>query len=253
MDKMKIGIIGGGASGLFAATLLKDIADVCIFEKNDKLGKKILASGNGKCNFSNVNSLDNKYNDEFANEVISKFTIQNTLDKFSKMGLIYKNDDQGRCYPVSECASSVLDCLKMKLNNVDIMLESTVQNVIACGGKFKIIYDGGKEKMFDYIVCCSGSLASNLGNEKAYSYLSGLGVKINELKPSLAPVIVKENVKSLSGVRVKCKVSLVNDKNSVVYSEFGEVIFKDFEATLDAIGLTSGDLRDKFIEEKDAL
>ena len=225
---MSVAIIGGGASGLFVAALLNNInEDIFLFEKNDKLGKKILASGNGKCNFSNINSLDGKYNDEFANDVIDKFTVQKTLDQFSKIGLIYKSDDQGRCYPVSECASSVLDCLKMNLNNVNIMLESVVRNIVPEGNGCKVVYNDGKEKMFDYVVCCSGSLASNLGSEKSYSYLNNLDIDIIPFKSSLTPIIVKENVKILSGVRIKCKVQLVNENNCVLYSEYGEVIFKD--------------------------
>lgn len=228
MGNVSIAVIGGGSSGLFVSALLNNSnADIFLFEKNDKLGKKILASGNGKCNFSNINSLVGKYNDEFANGIVDKFTVENTLNQFSKMGLIYKSDDQGRCYPVSECASSVLDCLKMNLNNVNIMLESVVRNIVPVDNRYKVICSNGKEKLFDYVVCCSGSLASNLGSEKAYSYLNGLNINITPIKASLTPVIVKENVKLLSGVRIKCKVQLVNENNCVLYSEDGEVIFKD--------------------------
>ena len=225
---MKVAVIGGGASGLFVSALLnKSGVDVFLIEKNDKLGKKILASGNGKCNFSNISDLEGKYNNAFANEIISQFTVKDTLNEFSKMGLIYKSDDQGRCYPVSECAGSVLDCLKMNLNGVNIALGCIVKNVECDSNACKLTYNNGKTEVFDYVVCCSGSLASNLGSENSHLYLNNLNVEFNALKASLVPLKVKENVRSLSGVRVKCLVKLIDENNCVLYRENGEVIFKD--------------------------
>lgn len=227
MFKPKIAIIGGGSSGLFLASLLSDApVDIYLFEKNNKLGKKILASGNGKCNFSNVNNLDDKYNNQFANSVINRFDVNTTLQFFRNMGLIYKNDDQGRCYPVSECASSVLDCLKLNLNNINILLDTEVKNIVPFNNKYRLEY-GDASDVFDYIVCCSGSLASNLGSEKAYKYLDALNLKQTPLKASLAPVIVEENISNLKGVRVKCRLDLLDEYNQVCYSENGEILFKE--------------------------
>ena len=227
MSKCKIAIIGGGASGLFVASLLSDSgAELTIYEKNNKLGKKILASGNGKCNFTNVENFDGKYNNKFAYEIISKFNVDKTLGVFSKLGLIYKSDSQGRCYPISETANSVLDCLKSKLGKTRILLEKTVEKIIKEDNKVAVICDNKKE-IYDYVVCCSGSSASNLGNEKAYSYLKEYNVNFSDIRASLVPVVVKEKVKELSGVRVKCEVKLINDVNDIVYFENGEVLFKD--------------------------
>ena len=223
---MKVALIGGGASGLFAAGILNENGvQVTIFEKNNKLGKKILASGNGKCNFSNISDLKDKYNNIIANDIIEQFTTEDTLKEFSKMGLIYKHDDQGRCYPVSETASSVLDCLKGKLNGVDIRLETIVEKIEVINNK-PFVFTNEKKEEYDYVIFCTGSSASNLGSEKAYSYLNNLGIKLNPNRASLAPVIVKENVKELSGVRIKCLVKLIDDNNGV-YQEDGEVLFKD--------------------------
>ena len=228
MSKIRIAIIGGGASGLFAAAMLNDVgADVVVFEKNNKLGKKILASGNGKCNFTNTNCDNDCYNHTLASTVIEKFTVEDTLKEFSKMGLIYKTDDSGRCYPVSECAISVLDCLKGSIGNVVIKLDCAVQSVAFEKNKIELIYNATYKEQFDYLICCSGSLASNLGSDKAYSYLKHLNLSFNEIKPSLVPVVLKENVSGMSGVRVKCIASLIDKNNKVVYSEKGEIIFKD--------------------------
>lgn len=227
MKKKRIAIIGGGCSGLFLANLLdNELVEIFLIEKNNKLGKKILASGNGKCNFSNVGDLKDKYNNNFAHTIIDKFSVDKTLNEFSKMGLVYKADDMGRCYPVSECSSSVLDCLKKGLEKVRILLDSEVKN-ISCIGKEYVVTIGNEEMFFDYVVCCSGSLASNLGSSKAYSYLNNMGLKMVEISPSLVPVLVKEKIASLKGVRVKCLVKLIDQFSNVVYSEFGEVMFKE--------------------------
>lgn len=227
MNKPKIAIIGGGSSGLFLANLLrKTSADVYILEKNNKLGKKILASGNGKCNFSNVYDFKNKYNDVFANKIVEKYTVSETLKTFKNNGLIYKNDELGRCYPVSECASSVLDCLKKGLQYTHILLETEVKNIVKENNRYYVEYKTGGE-LFDYVVCCSGSMASNLGSIKAYDYLKQLNVGISNLKASLAPVIVYEDLSLLKGVRVKCNVKLLDEQGCVCYDENGEILFKE--------------------------
>ena len=227
MNKPKIAIIGGGSSGLFLANLLsKEVADVYILEKNNKLGKKILASGNGKCNFSNVYDLKNKYNNILANKIIEKYSVAETLENFKNNGLIYKNDELGRCYPVSECASSVLDCLKKSLQHSHILLETEVKNIVKKNNRYYVEYKTGGE-FFDYVVCCSGSMASNLGSSKAYDYLRQLNVEISDLKASLTPVIVSEDLSLLKGVRVKCNVKLLDKQGCVCYYENGEILFKE--------------------------
>ena len=142
------------------------------------------------------------------------------------MGLIYKSDDQGRCYPVSECATSVLDCLKQGLKKTNILLDCEVKSVDKSNKGYILNYNQTRE-YFDYVVCCSGSLSSNLGSSKAYEYLKKLDIDIKDLSPSLVPVKVKENIKSLKGVRVKCLLKLVDEYNNVIYEENGEVLFKD--------------------------
>lgn len=227
MKKVKIAIVGGGSVGLFISNLLleHDECDVSIFEKNNKLGKKILASGNGKCNFTNVGDYKDKYNNEFANYIVNKFNVKKTLEVFSNNGLIYKKDSQNRCYPVSESSNSVLDVLKQGLKKANIYLDSEVRNIYKKENSYLIEFNDKKEK-FDYVVCCSGSAASNLGSNKAYDYLEKLNIKMEKIKGSLAPVIVKENIGSLKGVRIKCLIKLF-DGNDCIYLEDGEVMFKD--------------------------
>ena len=227
MKKSKVAIIGAGCSGLLLANLLaNEPVDVFVFEKNNKLGKKILASGNGKCNFTNSNSFENKYNNQFANQIINRFSVNKTLEVFASMGLLYKSDTQGRCYPLSESAVSVLDCLKLNLNKTHILVEKEIMDIIKMDEGY-LVKGNEINEVFDYVVCCSGSAASNLGSLKAYQYLKTLDLKINKLKSSLTPVKVKENVKQLKGLRVKCLAKLVSDDGGIVYEENGEVLFKE--------------------------
>lgn len=227
MDKKRIAIIGGGACGLFTAAMLNnENAEVVVLEKNSKLGKKILASGNGKCNFTNIREIIDQYNNSFANDIINKFNVEKTLKQFSKMGLIYKHDDQGRCYPVSECSSSVLDCLKLSIFNAKIKLDCLVEDIFVKKDKCIVKYNGNEE-FFDYVVCCSGNVVSNLGSYKAINYLQTLNLEKSDLKCSLAPLVLNDDVKSLAGVRVKCEVKLLGSKDNLIYKEKGEIIFKE--------------------------
>lgn len=227
MSKYRVAIIGGGATGLLLANLLfNEKFDIYIIEKNNKLGKKILASGNGKCNFTNINIKDSNYNNDLAFKIVNKYNSDKTIALFKKLGMLSKTDEEGRCYPYSESSSTVLDCLKQNLNYVKFMLDTEVKYIEKENNKYKLLCN--KEYIaFDYVVCCSGSLASNLGSEKAYNYLASLNIKTTDLKPSLVPLLVKENVFDLKGVRLKCKIILKNSSNGIVYEEKGEVMFKE--------------------------
>lgn len=220
-----VAIIGGGACGLLLANLLNNDYSVTLIEKNNKLGKKILASGNGKCNFTNVESYENKYNNDFAYNVVKSFDNVYTREYFSSLGLAYRIDDEGRAYPLSESSNTFLNVLKKGLKGVRILLDSKVVRLESNENGVDVYYNDVVES-FDYVVCCSGSSASNLGSEYAYNYLKNYGVEFSETNSSLTPVIVKENLSLLNGVRVKCLVKLFKNDEEV-YSEKGEVLFKE--------------------------
>lgn len=221
----KVAIIGGGACGLLLANLLGNDYQVTLFEKNSKLGKKILASGNGKCNFTNVGDYQNKYNNEFAMKIVNDFDNEKTRAYLSNHGLVYRIDEENRAYPLSESSLTFLNVLKSGLKYTRILLDSKVTNVRNAPNGLEVECNGDVEN-FDYVVCASGSNASNLGSEYAYSYLSGLDVELTELTPSLVPIGVKQNLSIINGVRVKCLVRLFKN-NAEIYREKGEVLFKD--------------------------
>ena len=126
---MKVVVIGGGASGMMAAIAAAGAgARVTILEQNGELGKKILSTGNGKCNFTNIRQMPGAYRGEhpdFAMEVISRFPVPETIRFFLEMGLYSKNRD-GYLYPHSEQAQAVRDVLVMELKRLQVKVETNV-------------------------------------------------------------------------------------------------------------------------------
>ena len=218
---MKVGIIGGGACGLLLATILeKNNIDYTIFN-NGKIGRKILASGNGRCNISNI-----RYDSSFYhNNPFSYIVKENQgilFDYFKDLKLYTFSDDEGRMYPISESSQSVLNILLNNINGKIIDLE--VKTINKKNNKFYV----NNEYTFDYIVCATGSFASYIMSKRSdyNSYLDSLDVKTTRLIPSLVGFKVRENVKNISGVRAKAMVKLLQN-STLVHSEFGEVNFKD--------------------------
>ena len=109
MHQKRVIIVGGGASGMMAAlSARKQGAEVTILERNHKLGKKILATGNGRCNFTNVDANPHDYNHpDFVNQVFEQFSVSKTIHFFKQMGIYPKIEDEGKTYPLSEQASSI--------------------------------------------------------------------------------------------------------------------------------------------------
>lgn len=223
----RIAIIGGGASGLLAANYLvrhNVKALITIFERNKGLGRKILASGNGKCNFMNYKALPFDYNNyEFMKLLFEQYPVETILNYFKDLGLMFKFDNEGRMYPVSDSSETILSLLTYDLDKVDIRLNTTVTNLINNGSKYLV-----NDEEFDYVILASGSNASIDKKKQAstYSYLANLGLKINEPTPGLVGFKVKNNIKLLAGMRHKALVNLYL-KDKLIKRELGEVIFKD--------------------------
>jgi len=228
-DKKKVAIIGGGASGVFSGILLsssKDI-DVTIFEKQNRILKKLLQTGNGMCNITNsdCDNIDN-YNTDLIKDTLIKFNHNKELEIFSDLGLLIKEETEGRCYPYSKKASTVFDIFDraLKNNNVNVHTDIDVKD-IKCENGYKLITNKGNFA-FDYVIVSTGS-KSNIGFDyDMYNILKKNGFNIVKPRPSLVGFKTVENIKPLSGIRFKASVKLVeNDKVKEIRS--GEVQFKD--------------------------
>lgn len=226
----KIAIIGGGASGLFCAIVLKQYLkniDVCIYEGQNKVGKKILQTGNGKCNLSNTNlSIDN-YNSNKIQNVLNNFGYNDLIKILNFWGLQVRIDEEGRIYPYSEKATTVLDVFLNKLNqyNVNVKCNCYVNEIIK-NDKYILITNNNQKYEADYVIVCTGGCSSITYNYNSNKLLSKLGHNYSELMPSLCALKTKENTKSLSGLRVKCNAKMIVDGNLVKETK-GEVLFKD--------------------------
>ena len=229
MKRFDVIIIGGGASGMFLASELAG-RRVALIEANDRVGKKLLATGNGKCNLTNLDMNIVHYNrPSFVETYLDRFDAHDTIASFERMGLITKVIDK-RVYPYSECASTVLDILRGAVQKcgTEVFTGHIVNNVeyfadtYTVGGVTKV---DGQTKSFsftaDNVVLATGSNATFGRNSN--NLFTALGHTNREFAPALVPIKTnKEPIKGLSGVRVKAGV-----RCGARY-EVGEVLFKDF-------------------------
>ena len=141
MNKYDIAIIGAGASGIMCAISANKQKKVVLIEKADKIGKKILVTGNGRCNITNDYISSDSYNTTLVQKYFDKYGKDDTLQEFKKMGLLTYSDNEGRRYPISNSANSVLDILLAKLNNcnnVDIVTNYEIVKVDRLNNRYKI-------------------------------------------------------------------------------------------------------------------
>lgn len=235
MKQMNIAVIGGGAAGLMAAIVASENgAKVDIWERNDRVGKKILATGNGKCNFSNRQMSMNHY---FGNDlsipemILNRFDVSDTEYFFRNLGMMIRAKDS-LLYPYSEQASTVLDVLRFKVAELDIQIltEELVTEVTNLAeNKFKVA-SKRKSKIYDKVILtCGGMAAPKTGSDgKGYVLAKSLGHIVTPLCPALTGLRVKDkDFKAIAGVR--CQVSLeMLLSNQTVMQEKGELQLTDY-------------------------
>ena len=230
-------VVGGGMSGMTAAiTAARLGSKVLLIEKNNKLGKKIYATGNGKCNLGNTyidyschyNSTDDNYID-FLLDSCGDMPTKDLTDFFASCG-IYITEKNGYLYPNSMQASAVVWAMidELKRLNVDIWLDACVENIHKKDDIFEVKTRDTIVKSKKLILSCGGNSYSKLGGSMVgYDIAKGLGHDIIPLRPSLCGLITKEDISSLAGVRVHSKASLICDA-SETHSEEGELQFTEY-------------------------
>ncbi len=230
MKKYDLCIIGGSASGIVAAINAKYTypnISVVILEKNSRLGKKILATGNGRCNLTNIHALKHEYkNMSFAQLSLKKYSSDKIIEFFSKLGLLTYTDEKGRVYPRSNTASSVLDALRFEIEklNVDVVLNYPV-NKVTHTDKFIINDEFICNKL---IVATGGKSSPSQGSDgSGYKIAKSLGHSITALYPSLVPLNSRlESVRSLKGIRAINTSLKITDNITESKSE-GEILFTE--------------------------
>lgn len=232
---MKVAIIGGGAAGCFAAIVAAKCGhQVTIFEKNERIGKKILVTGNGRCNLANKETNSNQYvsfhgeNKKWLDEVLKQCDTQKVLELFHEMGLITKAKEE-LIYPSCQQASVVLDTLRYKIKEYGIHV-TTNSKVTGISEKNGYWIETGSQKMkFDRVIICTGGKAApKTGSDgDSYKLAKMLGISVTQLKPALVQLIIQDDFfKKNSGIRfdgtIKCKV----EKST--YTETGELQITDY-------------------------
>lgn len=233
---MVIGVIGGGASGMAAAIAAAEDPhnQVIVMERQSRVGKKLSATGNGRCNLSNIHACPDSYHGEdaaFVSDALSAFSPQETLRWFEKLGLLTVTEPSGKVYPYSNQANSVVDVLRLALirPNIRLMTGFEVRKIDAQGAGFSVTGADGTVSCDRLIVACGGAAGTQLGGSlSGYKLLGMLGHRSTRLRPAL--VQIKSSwgaLASLKGVRTNCRVQILHDGKPFCGSE-GELQFTQY-------------------------
>ena len=235
---MKIAIIGAGAAGIMAAITAKRLnthLHIDIFDANKSVGKKILASGNGRCNISNTQISSNNYlgeNPHFVDFALKEFDFK-AFEKFCKsIGLLLDVKPSGKVYPLSNEAKSVVNLLELALKelNINLHLETFVKDIEKIDNKFVIKPDEVEYHNYDKVLICSGlGAAPQLNaNESGLDFASKFGHSFNPTYPSLVGLKTETSYNGkLQGVKKECNVSLFINGN-LEQEIFGDVLFTNY-------------------------
>lgn len=236
MARKNIAVIGGGAAGMMSAiTAAKQGSCVTLYERNDRVGKKILSTGNGKCNFANMQLSAEAYfggEKERISHVLKQFDENDVVSFFEQAGMMIKCKND-YLYPASEQASTVLDILRMQLAqySVKILCEQKVTEIVPDKKTSTVIVrTTGSEKRYDTVViACGGSAAPKTGSDgNGVKLAKSLGHKITPVVPALVQLRCMEDyLKAIAGVRQEAQVVLAID-DKVMAVERGEVQFTDY-------------------------
>ena len=259
---MVIGIIGGGASGMMAAIAAAENknADVHIFERQARVGKKLSATGNGRCNLTNRSPAP--YMGEapdFGNFALTSFGVVETLRYFARLGLYTVTEESGRVYPYSDQANSVVDVLRLGLEkeNITVHLGCEIEKAEKTQDGFQLFTTEGDYFCNKLIIACGGIAGSKLGGTMSgYRLLSAFGHKSTRLRPSLVQLTSDSAfLPSLKGVRANGEVKILRD-GTLFAQSLGEIQFTEkglsgpviFEVSRDAC-----EGRGKWVAEIDLL
>ncbi|MDR1066762.1 MAG: aminoacetone oxidase family FAD-binding enzyme [Clostridiales bacterium] len=235
-----IAVIGAGASGLMAAVAAGRIvsgAGVSVYERNEKSGKKLLATGNGRCNISNAFAAPAFYHGEnpnFVKNALTKFGAPKTLDLFLEMGLFCIEERGGRIFPRCKQSSAVLDALRGELArlNVSVSHQRYVTGVFAekTGGFTVKTSDGQTRRHSKVIITCGGAAAPSTGSDGGgFKLLSALGHKIVPPAPAICQLKTDmTRTKSLRGVKVNCVITAFDGDRSLGVKAEGDALFTNY-------------------------
>lgn len=263
----KILIIGGGAAGMAAAVFLGEKNhEVHLFEKNEKLGKKLFITGKGRCNITNTCDDETFFksvvtNSKFLYSAFYGYSNQDVVSFFESLGLAVKEERGGRIFPVSDHSSDVIRVLekRMKEFDVKIHLKSEAEAVLteedeAGGHKIKgIRLKNGAEIFGDKVIIATGgfSYQATGSTGDGYTFAKETGHTVTQLRPALVPIVTKEEyVTQMQGLALKNIRFTVKDGKKILYDDFGELLFTHFGISGPLV-LTASSYIGKKLEKKE--
>lgn len=230
---IRTAIIGGGAAGIVAAAFCGKTADVTLFERNEKIGKKIYITGKGRCNLTNNCALYEFYpnivhGQKFMISALTAFPPQSLMEFLGTYGLRMKTERGNRVFPVSDKSSDVIKALvrAAEESGADIKLNTRVLSVKK-DGNFKVQTDSGNYE-FDRVIVATGGMSykSTGSTGDGYEIARSFGHTLTEPRAALSAIDLKEDVKDLQGLSLK-NVRATIKAGGKEYSEFGEMLFTD--------------------------
>ena len=234
--KTEIAVIGGGASGMIAAiTARKSGKEVVVLERKDRILKKVLITGNGRCNITNVNADISNYfgkNISSVKNILNSFNPQDTMDFFNGLGIVCNEENRGKVYPLSGQASSVVDALRFEAERLGIKIETEfyVRKIEKDGFKFRIYSEDRKKIEAGRVILAAGGQSyPELGsNGSGFELAKELGHSVTKLSPSIVQLKTeKYQVKGLQGIKTDVAVTAYGD-NKKICTYDGELLFTDY-------------------------
>jgi len=229
---MNIIIIGAGPAGMACAIEAKnENNNVILLEKNNRIGKKLLATGNGRCNYTNINLSENNYNHpEFVKDTLKEFSNKDLINYFKLFGL-ESTTDGNKVYPVTLKANTVLSVLMywLERKNIEIITDTVVKSLEKTKNCLKVITNNGDFVADKVVVAFGGNSMPSSGSDgSSFKILRDLGHNITELKPALTQIKLESKfLKHLSGVKVIGKAKLFR-KDDIIDERYGEILFTNY-------------------------
>ena len=229
-------VIGAGASGMVAALTAAESNNrrVLLLERQQRVGRKLLATGNGRCNLTNTGASPARYHGaeaDFVRPALAAFPPEAALEFFRELGLVTVTEPGGRVYPLSDSANSVVDVLRFALDAAGVELRSSCPARAVRrekSGGFSVVTDAETLRADRLIVACGGAAGAKLGGVgDGYELLAMLGHKRTALYPSLAPILTEpEYPRALKGVRADCRLRLIGGGETLAETA-GELQFTE--------------------------
>lgn len=254
-------VVGGGAAGMFAAiAAAKNGHQVTLYEKNEKLGKKIFITGKGRCNITNAADMEELFdavvtNSKFLYSSFYGYTNQNVIDFFEDAGVPVKIERGNRVFPISDHSSDVIRALEreMKKVGVKVCLNTEVKSVEAEKGKFnKVVLKDATIQVADACIVATGGLSyrSTGSTGDGFRFAENVGHKVTQCFPSLVPMETKEPwICELQGLSLRNVEAKILDGKKELYKDFGEMLFTHFGVSGPLIISASSYVGKKFMDK----